>query len=40
MNTELKTLEEIVKIMKEHQYHLSVRLDDIECLTEKEKLTQ
>jgi cell fate (sporulation/competence/biofilm development) regulator YlbF (YheA/YmcA/DUF963 family) len=35
IKTELETLEEIVKIMKEDQDRLSVRLDDIECLTEK-----
>jgi hypothetical protein len=35
IKTDVKTLEEIVKIMKEDQDHILVRLDNIECLTEK-----
>jgi predicted transcriptional regulator len=37
IKTELKALEEIVKIMKEDQHRQSVRLDYIVCLTEKKK---
>jgi hypothetical protein len=40
VDSELKSVVEIVKILKEDQHHLSLRVDHIECTTEKKANTE